>query len=310
MNTFTIFCSTFLWTLAPNELHFKYLTCFAGTGLTLLQTFSELCYLKCDSNVDTMWHNHGSALEEGGRSSPEAHTLEGDRNPVTDEPPLLSTSAQAAGSLGERDYPLIHITAFILNHTPLSFSCFFLYRRLLFLSGGAPASGTLSTAVRWGRRSWRWSSRGQPRLHRVQPCRWSLCWLWLHLRLGVLGERDRPGGHCLHHPSGGQGRPRLCVGPPDGEAGDVLCSAGLPPGQVHHCRPGPANSWGNVPVRAAHGVHLQGRDVQTPGGVCSTQKDLRLHPPEDEPAVNWRGSRWWGWWWRWGVFGGTCRHTK
>ncbi|KAK5911948.1 hypothetical protein CesoFtcFv8_001872 [Champsocephalus esox] len=48
---------------------------------------------------------------------------------------------------------------------------------------------------------------------------------------------------------------------------------------------------GDVPLRAAHGVHLPGRDVPTQGGVYSPQEDLRLHQPENEAAGHWGGSR-------------------
>ncbi|KAK5933443.1 hypothetical protein CgunFtcFv8_013925 [Champsocephalus gunnari] len=92
-------------------------------------------------------------------------------------------------------------------------------------------------------------------------------------------------------PREAKGRPGLRVCPPDGEAGDVLRPAGLPPGQVHHRGPGPADSGGDVPLRAAHGVHLPGRDVPTQGGVHSPQEDLRLHQPENEAAGHWGGSR-------------------
>lgn len=178
-----------------------------------------------------------------------------------------------------------------------------------FLSGGAAASGTLSATVWWGGRRWR--AGGRPGLRRVQPCWWPLRGLRFYLCPGVPGERDRPSGHRLHHPQRGQGRPRLCVSPTDGEAGDVLRPAGLPPGQVHHCGPWPADSWGDVPVCAAHGVHLPGRDVPSQGGICSTQEDLWLYQPEDEAAGNWRGSRRrGGWGWRWGVFGGTRKDEE
>lgn len=58
---------------------------------------------------------------------------------------------------------------------------------------------------------------------------------------------------------------------------------------MHHRGPGPADPGRDVPVRAAHGVHLPGRDVPTQGGIRSTQEDLRLHQPEDEAAGDWRG---------------------
>lgn len=200
-------------------------------------------------------------------------------------------------------------------HQHLFFSCLYpalscLYLCLLyfFFSGRAAASGALSAVIRWGGRRWR--AGGRPGLHWVQPSWRPLRRLWLHLRPGVSGEWDRPGGHCLHHPPRGQSWPRLRVGPPDGEAGDVLRPAGLPPGQVHHCRPRPADPRGDVPVCAAHGVHLPGWNVPTQGGICSTQEDLRLHQPEDEAACNWRGRRRRGRGRRWGVFGGTGWHAE
>lgn len=176
----------------------------------------------------------------------------------------------------------------------------------------ASSSGDLTTVVWWGGRRWwsRWRSGGRSGLHWISPSWWPLGRLWLHLGAGVPREWDRPCGNRLHHPTGAQSRPWLSFGSTDGEAGDVLRPAWLPPGQVHHRGPGPADPGRDVPVRAAHGVHLPGRDVPTQGGIRSTQEDLRLHQPEDEAAGDWRGEVRWGRGWRRGGFGGMRRDAE